>query len=1193
MILDIARFELRYQIRNPVFWVVGVMLFVLTFGSITVEGVNIGAAGGAIHANAPFAIVITHLVLSILFMFVATAFVANVVVRDDETGFGAIVRTTRVTKAAYLFGRFAGALIAGALLFLLVPLALWLGSLMPWLDQETLGPAHLSYYAFAYFVIALPTIFFTSAIFFALATVTRSMMATYLGVVAFLILYGITVFMLKDQPHARELLGYIEPFGAGAFSALTRYWTAAERNTLLPPLDGLLLANRLIWIGVGVVALGLAYWRFSFAERSRSRRALRREAHRAAIEATPPTRFLGRLPEAHPGRAGWGQLVARTMLEARMIVRSPAFIVLLLLGLLNLVPALFAQSQMYGTKTYPLTRTMINELNSGFSAIPFVIALYYAGEAVWRDRARKVNELIDASPIPDWAFVLPKTLAVALVLFATLAVGAVAGMVGQLVQGHADLQLGEYFWWYLLPNGVDAVLLAVVAVFLQAIAPNKYVGWGLMLLYLISTMVLSQIGAEDQLYQYASGPHEALSDMNAHGRMMHAAWWFRLYWGAFAAVMLVVAHLLWRRGTEPRLLPRLKRLPRRLVSGAGLIGGGALALFVATGGFIFYNTHVLNTYRTSADNERYSADYEKTLLRYIDVPQPSVSGVTMHVALYPHDARAVTSGRYILRNDTGRPLDRVDIRRPDRDLKMAVAVQGAHVARDYARFGYRIYRFDEPLQPGDTRIVTFRTDRWQRGFANAGYDTKIVANGTFLNNFDIAPAIGMSRSDLLQDPTTRRKYGLPDELRPPKLEDVAAQAHNYTRVDWTTTDITVSTEADQVPIAPGHEVSSRVVGDRRVARFVSEAPILGFFSIQSARYAVKRQLHDGVALAVYYDPADPWNVDRMLKAMGVALDYYQAHFGPYQFDQARIIEFPGYQTFAQSFANTIPYSENIGFAADARDPDSIDYVTYVTAHELAHQYWAHQVIGADMQGATMLSETLAQYSALMVMKHLYGPDKIRRFLRYELDDYLRNRGRERLEELPLDRVENQPYIHYRKGSLAMYLLQDRLGEDKVNTALRTLLARYKFKAAPYPSSLDLVAALRAEASTPAQQQLITDLFQRITIYDLKAVEAKTSYRPDGKWATTMTVEAHKFYVDGKGNEREVAFDEPIDLGAFTAEPGEGVFNRADVLTMPRRSLRRGRQRVLLVTERKPRFVGIDPYNMIIDRNSADNIVPIG
>jgi aminopeptidase N len=70
----------------------------------------------------------------------------------------------------------------------------------------------------------------------------------------------------------------------------------------------------------------------------------------------------------------------------------------------------------------------------------------------------------------------------------------------------------------------------------------------------------------------------------------------------------------------------------------------------------------------------------------------------------------------------------------------------------------------------------------------------------------------------------------------------------------------------------------------------------------------------------------------------------------------------------------------------------------------------------------------------------------------------------------------------------MYLLQERLGENAVNRALRTVLDKYKFKGAPYPRSLDLIQALRAEVKTPEQQALITDLFERITLYDLKAVE---------------------------------------------------------------------------------------------------------
>jgi aminopeptidase N len=245
-----------------------------------------------------------------------------------------------------------------------------------------------------------------------------------------------------------------------------------------------------------------------------------------------------------------------------------------------------------------------------------------------------------------------------------------------------------------------------------------------------------------------------------------------------------------------------------------------------------------------------------------------------------------------------------------------------------------------------------------------------------------------------------------------------------------------------------------------------------------------------------------------------------------------------------------------------------------------------------MQGGTLLVETLSQYSALMVMKQLYGEDQIRRFLKYELDNYLRSRSGEAIEELPLGRVENQQYIHYRKGSVVMYLLQERLGEDAVNRALRTVLDKYKFKGAPYPRSLDVIQALRAEAKTPEDRAMITDLFERITMYDLKAAEPRAVKRPDGKWDVSVSVEAKKFYADGKGVEKEAPLAERIEIGLFTAEPGRGSFDRKNVIMMERKPIRSGKQVLKFVTDRKPTHAGVDPYNFYIDRNSADNVVPV-
>ncbi|MFZ5721233.1 MAG: M1 family aminopeptidase [Pseudomonadota bacterium] len=1184
----IAAFELRYQLRQPVFWVAGLIFFLLVFGSVVVDQIQIGS-GGNVHKNAPLAIGQTTLIMTVFFMFVSTAFVANVVVRDDETGFGPIVRSTRIRKFDYLYGRFAGAFAAAALAFLFVPLGIFVGSLMPWVDPETLGPNRLADYALAYVWLALPGLFLVSAIFFALATATRSMMATYVGVAAFLVVYLIANALLAD-PDRLQLAAFVEPFGLGAWELATRYFTAAEANTRMPPIEGPLLWNRLIWTPVALAILAPAYVTYSF-ETKGSRRRPRIEV----TETSTPVIHTGQLPAPRFGPASaWTQLVARTRFEMGQVFKSPAFVVLLLIGLFNSAGGLLLGAELQGAAIYPVTRWVIETLQGAFTLIVIVVAIYYAGELVWRERDRKTHEIVDATAAPDWTFVVPKTIALALVLFATLLASVLAGVAVQLSKGFLDVQLGKYLFWYVLPAALDWTLIAILAVFFQAMSPHKFVGWGLMVLYLIATLTLGQIGFDHNLYTYGGVMSVPLSDMNGQGDFGRFAAWIRAYWGAFAVLLLVISYGLWRRGTETRFLPRLRRLPRKLIGPAGAIGAVALAAFAGLGGYIYTNTNVWNEYRTSLDEDRWLADYEKAFLKHENLPQPSVTDVVLELDLHPHEPKLVAEGVYQLVNDTGVPIRELHVRL-DRDTKaLQMSLNGAARVRAFDRFNYRIFTFDRPLMPGERTALSFQTVMQQRGFKNSGNTTRIVDNGTFVNNFEFAPVVGMDRARLLQDRAKRRKYGLPAELRPPKLEDRSAQARNYlANADWVNADITVTTVADQTPVAPGYRISEKVEGGRRTVRFRTDAPVLNFFSVQSARYAIARENYKGVELAVYYDRQHPWNVGRMLAALKTGLDYYQANFSPYQFRQARILEFPGYQDFAQAFANTMPYSESIGFITDNTQPDKIDYVTYVTAHELAHQWWGHQMVGADMQGATALSETLAQYSALIVMEKTYGADGIRKFLKHELDRYLRARGGELIEELPLVRVEDQPYVHYRKGSLVMYLLRDRIGEDKVNAALRRLLAEHAFKGAPYPRSQYLVDALRAEAG-PEHQQLITDLFEKITLYDLKTRSAKAAKRADGRWDVTLTIEAKKAYADGQGKETPVAIPpgELFDIGVFTAEPGEPGFSSKDVQSLRAQPLRSGVQTVTVTVDKPPRFAGVDPYNKQIDRNSDDNAIAV-
>lgn len=1199
---SVAAFEWRYQLRSPVLWVGFVMFFLLSFGATTIDQVQIGSRGN-VNLNAPFAIVQTLGIMSVFGLFIIVALVAGTVLRDDETGFAPILRSTRLTKWPYLSGRFCGATAAAMWVMASVPLGIALGSAMPWLDAEKLGPFVPLHYLWALGVVALPTVLILGAAFFAMATATRSMMWSYVGAMLLLVLYLVTRGLLRDA-RFDEIAALGDPFGLSALSITTRYWTAAERNTLLPPLTGLLLANRLIWIGIALAVFVGTAMVFRFEQRGARQKPESKPSSESSDQVVTTTITttadgLSQRPSPRSDRATrWAQFVALARFDTAFVMRSPAFVVLLFIGVLNAGGSAWFSNEWYGSPSYPVTRLIVQTLQGAFNLMPIIIAIYYGGELVWRDRERRMHEIVDATAAPGWAHLVPKIGAIALVLIATGIVAVLTGMGVQLAKGYLRLEPLNYLLWYLWPTVVNALQLAVLSVLVQVLVPQKFIGWGVMLVYVVAAVALSAAGFEHNLYQYAGTPTVPLSDMSGMARFWIAQAWFQLYWSAFAMLLAIAAHAFWRRGLGGTLRQRLPLALSRLRGAPRALAVASLLVWVGSGAFIFWNTNVLNRYTTQPDNEALTAEAEKALVQYEHLPQPTIVDVVLDVQIFPKQTRAVTQGRYIVENRTPSPISVLHLMTP-RNLQLEqLNVASATLAEEHPRWGYRIYTLAEPLQPGQRRELSFTTVLHEPGFVNGQALTRIVDNGSFLDNSEITPAIGVGRGVFLVDRAKRRKHGLPPDHRPPTLEDDAGRQHHGLRhdSDWVTADITVTTDADQTPVAPGYVVSDSTRDGRRTVRFKPDAPLMNFFSIQSARYAIARdtvQLGGTTTeLAIYYHPGHDYNIARMFDAMKLSLTLFSEAFSPYQFRQARILEFPSYANFAQSFANTIPYSENLGFLSKLADPDKVDTVTYVTAHEIAHQWWGHQVVSSSQQGGSFIVESLAQYSALLVMEKLYGPEQMRRFLKYELDRYLRARGGEVLEELPLARVENQGYIHYQKGSLALWWLKEVAGAEAVNRALARFVREYAFKAAPYPNSLDLLRHLRREAG-PQHDQLITDLFEKITLVDVKATAPKAVARADGRWDLSFTVHARKVYADGKGVETEAPLDEAFDIGVFSAEPGKRGYTAKDVLWLQRQRIRSGTQQITVTVDRKPAFAGVDPYNKRIDRNSDDNVVAVG
>ncbi|MBN2829769.1 MAG: hypothetical protein JXR56_05570, partial [Candidatus Cloacimonetes bacterium] len=348
-----------------------------------------------------------------------------------------------------------------------------------------------------------------------------------------------------------------------------------------------------------------------------------------------------------------------------------------------------------------------------------------------------------------------------------------------------------------------------------------------------------------------------------------------------------------------------------------------------------------------------------------------------------------------------------------------------------------------------------------------------------------------------------------------------------------------------------------------------------------------------VDLEVYYDEEHPYNIERMMDGMKNSLSYYTNSFGPFQNKVLRIVEFPRWATYAQSFPTTIPFSESIGFIANVRDKkDDIDYPYWVTCHETAHQWWAHQVIGGDVQGSVMLSEAFSQYSSVKVMEKKFGDSMVGKFLKNELSSYVTGRNYENREEQPLYLVENQQYIHYNKGAIVMYGMADMIGGKAMNKAISDFLNVTKFQERPYTNTVEFLGYLEKE--TPdSLKYLIDDWYKKITLYDNSVTNMKLTKPTDDdkQYTVDFDVSVAKMYDDGKGVYSNTTMDDWVEVAVLGKKFVNGKAKEIP-LYIEKVKIKDGKQHFSIKTDKKPEKIGVDPYYKLIDKNPFDNIISI-
>ncbi|HJP86900.1 MAG TPA: hypothetical protein VJ852_12975, partial [Gemmatimonadaceae bacterium] len=836
---EVYRYELDYTLHRPLTWIIFVIqgLFALWTSLATSDNT-------AVNYNAPIRLAGGAVIAGMLGILISAALFGDAALRDVDSEMDPLLYTSRLTRTEYLGGRFLAALTVNAIVLLAIPLAHIVGG---WITgPQQMGPFRIAALAEPFVFFALPNMILFGALLFTVAALTRQTIPVYLAAIAFFIGYLTAVNNMNGIENS-TLYTIADPLGIGTLQRLTKYWAPAEENAQLIGFPALLVVNRVIWLAVAAGMLAFAQRRFRFAHREagggkREARSGKRDEGSVTPSAprvapmpprlSPPASRLP-LPASRQTLA-----IARRSLEELALTRVFAACVIIAAGLAILF-GWNVGSTAFDTSTWPITYLVAAEaMGKRIGPVIVLLIALFAGELVWKDRAVGAAEIADAAPVPNGALLLGRFIALVVMLVVLQAALMVAGMLIQALQGYYRFEPILYFKILFGVSLARWILIAALAMAVHVVVNQKYLGHVVVVMAWAFTVVPQFFHIYHHLLIYASTPSWTYSAMNGFGEFVAPMVWFLFYWGAWALVLGVIANLLWVRGRETGVMQRLREARVRFAGPLARVTAVAAGLILVLGGFIFYNTNVLNEYRSPEDAGRNDAEYERTYKRFEAAPQPTIVAVQLRDEIYPERASLDVHGTYRMVNRTASAIDSVHIVTLDRKSKLrAISFDrgSTPVVVDDDR-QYRIYALERPLQPGDSLTLSFDLTFGQRGFSNGYQEKAVVTNGTSFSR-SVLPAIGYQPYLELSDEEARQHFGLGPQ-HTAATEDPRQSRWILRNEDLVDFDAVVGTDPDQVVVSPGLLLRTWTENGRRYFHYHGDGPTMFGADVFSAKWSI-------------------------------------------------------------------------------------------------------------------------------------------------------------------------------------------------------------------------------------------------------------------------------------------------------------------------------------------------------------------
>jgi hypothetical protein len=1184
MFFQLLNFEFKYLSRQLSWWFAFIMLTV--FGFLLSDRVIIS---GNVFILSPQNITYAMTIISQISIFTTTLITANSALRDTNYDFSSLVETKPVDKKVLLLSRFISLFVMSLVIVLGAIFAVLLPTLLKDTDPEVYGVFNLSYALWPVVVIILPNLLFTVSLLFFSAVKFKTTTMTFLSGIGIYIFYLLSAALLDSpiftasDPIARGEINYaslLDPFAVSAFLEQTQFWTSDEKNTALVNLSGNFLYNRMIWLFVSFTLVASLLLKNIQGKGGDNKKTNKNKSIRTSIsERKINVKYTPKKPKFNL----WSAFICDVFLELRMTLRGLPFLLLLALVALLVVAQVIngMQNNYFVGVQYAYTSALLPYLAKPLGMVGLFIVLFFTGEMVWRAKDTNFDGVISVTPAPKWLYFISKISVMACLILLMLTLIIMIGIGFQLWRGFYANDL--YLFLTLIPiYGLPLLLMSVLSLSIQYVSINKYVGFvvAAALLLVFKTDIATMLGLEHNMLRFTdTGPHY-YSDFSGYDLYLKNTFWFSLYWMLVTSVIAIICYGIAKRSLDETIFSASKRLMFLLSKGGGKTLQLSSLLTLLCGSFIFYNTNILNHYVSADELAQTQLDYETQLHGYKHAPAPKITDVNLDVGFFPNQHKVVINGKYLLRNNSKGNIDKFIITLPNTEQKFQFTLNRDYHSQTNNELSVIEVELTNTLLPGEQIKLDFTTSLTKRGFKNADRDISLLTNGSYFHGSTLLPFIGYDAAHELQNNEDRLANNLLKKATLPKL--IAGKTYDKhgheNDARWINFEAIVSTISDQIAMAPGVLQKQWTKNNRAYFHYKVNHKISNFLGFSSARYKTQNIRVGKTHIKAFFHPSHDKNIDLMLNTAAESLKYFEKEYGPYPFPELKLVELPN-RAFARAYPATIYISEHVGLKENITQGNGPDDFSYLIAHEVAHQLWGHQLASAKVEGEVLLNETLADYSALMVMKKLYGETYVNNVVADSTQQYLGGRGSDVLGETPLYKMLGQRYLRYHKGPVVLNAIRHLITENKLNQALKLLLNKKSHATENYATSLDLLSLIK-EIAGESHQEKIDEWLTEIVTYDLNMSNAKTEHLANGKYQVTASVSGTTFKHDPLIQQD---FTHDVTVGIYSEVMGQPYLLQQQSIQMIN-----GVKQITFILDDAPFKIVIDPHFIFIDRNRVNN-----